>query len=217
MFFKYRRSVRKPSRDILYQWISANHLVANAGKCDLLSSSKVTNNIAISNTNVSSEQEFKLLGRNLESRLNFYYHVNTLLNKANKKYNALAKVCQSMNTNKRRVLMKVFITSQFSYSPLVWMFHSIPMNNRIKLHEKALKLAYTNKPNLSFDNLLKQDKSAKIHQKNLLILAPEIYKVKNYLGLKIMADIFHFVEKPYNLRNNSIIQRQASRKVYFGT
>ena len=32
-----------------------------------------------------------------------------------------------------------------------------------------------------------------------------------------MADIFHFVEKQYNLRNNSIIQRQADRTVYFGT
>ena len=30
-----------------------------------------------------------------------------------------------------------------------------------------------------------------------------------------MADIFHFLEKPYNLRNNSIIQRQANRRVYF--
>ena len=57
----------------------------------------------------------------------------------------------------------------------------------------------------------------KIHQKNLQILATEIYKVKNDLGPKIMADIFHFVEKPYNLRNNSIIQRQANRTVYFGT
>ena len=32
-----------------------------------------------------------------------------------------------------------------------------------------------------------------------------------------MADIFQFVEKPYNLRNNSSIQRQATRTVYFGT
>ena len=46
----------------------------------------------------------------------------------------------------------------------------------------------------------------KIHQKNLQILATEIYKVKNDLGPKIMADIFHFVEKQYNLRNNSIMQ-----------
>ena len=39
----------------LFQWFSANHLVGNAGNCHLLTSSKITNNIAISNTNVSSE------------------------------------------------------------------------------------------------------------------------------------------------------------------
>ena len=68
-----------------FQWISANHLVANAGKCHPLTSSKITKNIAISDTNVSSEQKVKVLGINLESRLNFDYHVNTRLNKANKK------------------------------------------------------------------------------------------------------------------------------------
>ena len=64
----------------LFQWFSANHLVENAGKCHL-TSCKITNNIAISHTNFSSEQKVKLLGVNLESRLNFGYHVNTLLNK----------------------------------------------------------------------------------------------------------------------------------------
>ena len=198
----------------LFQWFSANYLVANAGKCHLLTSSKITKNIIISNTNVSSEQKVKLIGINLESRLNFDYHENTLLNKANKKYHALARVCNYMNTNKRRVLMKAFITSQFSYCPLVWR----TMNNRINtLHEKALRLVYTNKSNLSFDDLLKEDKSVKIQQNNLQILATEIYKVKNDIGPKIMADIFHFVEKPYNPKNNSIMQRQANRSVYFGT
>ena len=65
-----------------FQWFSANHFVANAGKCHLLTSSKITNNIALTNTNVSSEQKVKLLGINLESRLNFDYHVDTLLIKA---------------------------------------------------------------------------------------------------------------------------------------
>ena len=32
-----------------------------------------------------------------------------------------------------------------------------------------------------------------------------------------MADIFHFIEKPYNLRTNPIMQRQANRTVSFGT
>ena len=98
------------------------------------------------------------------------------------------------------------------------MFYSRTINNRINtLHENALRMVCAKKPNLSFNDLLKEDKSVKIHQKNLEILATEIYKVKKNLGPKIMADIFHFVEKPYNLRNNSIIQRQANRTVCFGT
>ena len=53
------------------------------------------------------------------------------------------------------------------------------MNNRINtLHEKALKLVYTNKSNLPFDDLLKEDKLVKTHQTNLQILAAEIYKIK---------------------------------------
>ena len=112
-----------------------------------------------------------------------------------------------MNINKRQVLIKAFITSQFSYCPLLWIIHGRAMNKRINtLHEKAIRLIYTNKPNLSFDDLLKEDKSVKINQQNWQILAAEIYKVKNDCGPEIMADIFHFLEKPYNLRNNSIIQ-----------
>ena len=149
----------------------------------------------------------KLLGINIEGRLNFDSHVNTLLSKANKKYHALARVCNYMDINKRRLLMNAFIISQFSYCPLVWMFHSRGVNNKINsLHEKSLRLIYKNKPNLSFDDLLKENKSVKIHQRNLQTLATEIYKVKNDLGPEIMKEVFQFIEKPYNLRNN-----------YFGT
>ena len=48
------------------------------------------------------------------------------------------------------------------------------------------------------------------------ILETEIYKVRNHLGPEIMKDIFHFVQKPYNLRNDSTLQRQRNRTVYFG-
>ena len=76
---------------------------------------------------------------------------------------------------KRRILMNAFITSQFSYCPLVWMSHSRTMNNRInKIHEKTLRLVYKDEKNLSLDDLLKKDKSVSIHQRNLQILATDI-------------------------------------------
>ena len=98
------------------------------------------------------------------------------------------------------------------------MSHGRTMNNRInKIHEKNLRLVYKNETNLSLDDLLKKDKSVRIHQRNLQILATEIYKVRNDLGPETMKDIFHFVQKPYNLRNDSTLQRRRNRTVYFGT
>ena len=68
-----------------------------------------------------------------------------------------------MSTEKRRTLFKAFVVSQFNYCPLVWMFHTKELNNRINsLHETALRLTYQNR-NSSFDELLKFDKSVFIH------------------------------------------------------
>ena len=114
--------------------------------------------------------------------------------------------------------MNAFMTSQFSYCSLVRMSHSRTMNNRInKIHEKTLRLVYKDEKNLSLDDLLKKDKSASIHQINLKILATEIYKARNDLGPEIIKDIFHSVQKTYNLRNDSTLQRRRNRRVYFGT
>ena len=120
----------------IFDEFSTNHLVANAGKCHRLTSSKTPVKIHISNTDVLN----KLPGVNLEGKLNFDFHVNTLLRKAGKRYHVLATVCNYMNKKKRRILKNAFITSQSSYCPLVWMSHSGTMNNRInKIHEKALR------------------------------------------------------------------------------
>ena len=98
------------------------------------------------------------------------------------------------------------------------MFHSRTLNNRInKIHERALRLVYKNETFLSFDDLLKRNKSLIFGQKNLQLLAAEIYKTTNDLGSKIMMDTFHFIQKPYNLRNDPELQRWRNRTMYFGT
>ena len=124
----------------MFHWFSTNNLVANAGKCHLLTSSNTPVDIHISNNEILNEERVKLLGVNLEGRLNFDFHVNTLLKKASKKYHALARVCNYMNKKQPCILMNAFIASQFSYCPLFWMSHSRAMSNRInKVCEKTLK------------------------------------------------------------------------------
>ena len=67
-----------------------------------------------------------------------------------------------MDANKIRVLINAFIKSQFSF--FIWIFHNRTLNNKInRLHEKALILGYRNKISLSFEDLLKKDKTVNIH------------------------------------------------------
>ena len=80
------------------------------------------------------------------------------------------------------------------------MFHSRQLNNRIKrIQERALRLVYKDNK-LTFVDLLKLDNSVTIHQRNLQILATEIFKVKNSLAPEIMTEVFEIKEPHYNLR-----------------
>ena len=87
----------------LFSCFFANHLVANVGKCHLLTSSNLHVDIRITNTKISNVERVKLLGVNFKGTLNFDYHVNTLLKKANKKYQALTRVCNYMDAKKNDV------------------------------------------------------------------------------------------------------------------
>ena len=92
-----------------------------------------------------------------------------------------------MSTEKRRLIFKAFIIAQFNYFPLVWMFHSKQLNNRINsLHEKALRITYQGRKS-SFSELLNLHKSISIHYRNIKHLLMEIYKVKMGLSPPIMT------------------------------
>ena len=113
--------------------------------------------------------------------------------------------------------MGAFICSQFGYCPLVWMFHSRKINKHINsLHERALRVVYRDY-NATSSELLSKDKSVTIHQRNLKLLATEIFKTKNELNPKIMEEIFTFKNVDYDLRNNTSLKIGNLKTVYYET
>ena len=100
--------------------------------------------------------------------------------------------------------MKAFITSQFSYCPLIWMLHSRTLNNRINnIHEKALRLTYKDNKS-SFKQLLEKNHSVTVHKKKLQVLVTEIVKVKNTLAPDTMKDVFESKEPHTTYGQNQI-------------
>ena len=59
--------------------------------------------------------------------------------------------------------MKAFIELQFGYCPLVWMFHSQSLNNKInQIHERKLRIISNDKSSF-FQKLFEKDNSIIIH------------------------------------------------------
>ena len=104
--------------------------------------------------------------------------------------------------------MKAYVISQFWYCPLVWMFHSRDLNNKIdSLHERALRITYGDRSS-SFEDLLKKDNSVSIHYRNIQVLVTELFKVKNNVAPEIMKELFAPKMNHYDLRNNSSFKKR---------
>ena len=202
----------------MFDWFSENFLKANADKCHLIASSKVPVHIQISDIKVTSESRVKLLGIHIDNRLNFDYHVSQLCKKASKKLHALARIFKYVKTSKRSILVNAFIILQFSYCPLIWMFHSRKMECSInRIHERALRLIYPSDSKLTFKELLNKNKTVSIHQKNLQVLATEIFKAKLNISPEISKELFSFNVRNYNFRSQSTLKRIKTNSVYFGS
>ena len=78
----------------------------------------------------------KLLGLIIDKNLNFNEHLSIVCKKVSGKVTALARMVKLIPFYKKRLLMKSFIESQFSYCPLIWMFCSRKMNMKIN-HTKV--------------------------------------------------------------------------------
>ena len=97
----------------------------------------------IGNSLVVETHLVKLLGIQIDSKLKFETRIETVCKKASQKLNALSKLVSFIPFHKRKILMQAYFYAQFSYSPLVWMFHSRRINTRINnLHFRALRIVY---------------------------------------------------------------------------
>ena len=175
----------------LINWVCNNGLKANPDKFHLITNCSNPNiSVNVDGYEITNSSQEKLLGITIDNKLRFDEHVSKLCKKASQKLHALARVSRYMNTEKRRIIMNAFINSQFGYCPLVWMFHSRSLNNRInRIQERALRIVYND--NLStFNELLLRDGSVTIHERNIQILAVELYKVINDLAPDIMMEVF---------------------------
>ena len=131
-----------------------------------------------------------LLGITIDLELNFEYHLSAISNEVSRKINALGRIVNYMSIEKGRIVMKTFTESHFNHCPLIRMFHSRTINNKINcLHERALRIIYSDFKS-SLECLLMKGNSFSIHDRNIQSLAIEIYKFLNGLSPSFLNNVF---------------------------
>lgn len=134
----------------------------------------------------------------------FDFQMNTILNEQSKKYHSLARVHLNFFT--------VYFL-RFSIAGL-WAIELIKWQKSFQVCRKKWKKSL-------FWWLADKEKISEYLPRNLQFLATQIYRVRDDLRSEILKDISHFVQKPYNLKNHSTLQKQktpqcsSEQKAYF--
>ena len=185
---------------IALTWFETNYMKLNSDKCHLLVSGHHYEEmfVNIGKDIIWESKSVKLLGITIDKELKFDEHINQVCSTANKKLNVLSRMRSFLSAEKRKIISKSFIESQFKYCPLTWMFCSRKSNDKINsLHERSLRIVY-NDFESSYEELLSKCNSFSIHDQNIHRLAIEIDKVANGVSTGDFANLFNLYHNiPY--------------------
>ena len=203
--------------NVVLNWFKINEMKSNDDKCHLIVPNETSVCVKVGQEIIKAEDSVTLLGVIIDDKLDFSSHVKLLLRRGNQKLHGLARISKYVSRDKLKLIMNTFIKSQFNYCPLLWMFHSRTLNNKInKLHEQALRIVY-NTDELSSEELLVLTNDVTVHQKNLQRLAIEMFKVKNKIAPTPLQNLFEERDISHTLRNQTTWVIPKMRTVHYGT
>ena len=110
---------------IVENWFFENYMILNPGKCYFMCIGKNVSDselLNLNSLNLKNCKEVEVLSITIDRNLNFKGHIKNICRKAGQKLGALLRISSHINTDKKSLLYKSMIKSQFAYCPLVWMF-----------------------------------------------------------------------------------------------
>ena len=200
--------------DRAMQWIKDNEMVANPSKFQLMFLSKYKNiekNMSFDGNTIKSSDTVELLGMTLDKNINFKRHIQNICRKANNKTKALLRIRKCLTLEQMQALAEAYISSNFRYCPLIWIFCGKMSDNLIvKTQYRTLRAIYDTQTQ-PYEELLHLSGKKKIHTQNLQILMVEVNKCLNNISLLFTWDYFKQKYTPYHLRNTQLLELSKCR------
>ena len=179
----------------MMDWFAKNSLAAKPAKFQTMhmcgNNKKVDDwNIIVENTKLESTSSIKVLGVNIDSKLNFNDHVCDICTKAGRQLNVLQRLKGSLDFDSRMVIYKSFIISNFNYCPVVWLFTSKSSLSKLEnIQKRALKFVL-NDYESDYNDLLTKANVPGIKIMTLRKLAIEVYKSVTKINPEYLNKLF---------------------------
>ena len=99
--------------------------------------------ITVDNQQIKVVSSVKLLGLQLDDRVDFNLHISHNCKSAANQLNALIRLKKFMNFEEKKILINSYFMANFSYCPLVWMLsNASSLKKNRKSTEKSTKGSY---------------------------------------------------------------------------
>ena len=189
--------------NIVLNWLNNNEMVANPKKFQLMCLARnkcIEKEMSFVGKAIKSSSTVELLGITLDKNLNFKSHIENICCKANNKITALFRILSFFTLEQAKVLAEAYISSNFRYCPLIWMFCGKCSNNLIMKTNYWWLTAIYNTLTKTYRNLLCINGKIDIRTQKIQILMTEIYKCLNKISPTFTWDYYHQRSNHYNLR-----------------
>ena len=168
------------------------------------------------NETKTNTENVKLLGVELNYKLNFDTQITKMCKKAAKQLNVLQRLSNFLNEKSRFLIFRSFIQSNFNYCPLVWHFCSKTNTEKLeKLQYRALRIVFSDFTS-SYASLLEKAELSTLHLNRLRCIAAETYKCINNLTPEYIRDLVQLKTSSYAFRYENTIKVPTVRTVTYG-
>ena len=168
----------------------------------IIDSDKQTEALQIEDQIIANTSQIKLLGVEIDDKLNFTSHISNICIKASQKVGVLLRLRNLIPCKAKLIIYKSSILPHLTYCHLVW--HNCRSSDSRKIEriqERALRAVF-NSHSESYENLLVRAELPSLLNRRLQDIAILMYKVKYGLAPSIVNELFKRKSTSYSLRNS---------------
>ena len=172
-------SILESESEIAINWFKNNHMIVNPGKFRGILFDKHKGNytnriININQKEIKAVAKVKLLGIEINDKVNFNFHIKNICKSASNHHNALTRT--SIRIQGKRGANNTFVMSNFNYCSLIWNFSSAQLLNKIENVQKRALRFLLNDYDSTFEDLLQKSGYPNMNLRRQRTLCIKIYK-----------------------------------------